>query len=44
VKVFSSSEFTLSAQTQAYADGELIGDLPINVKVVPKAIKTWIQE
>ena len=44
VKVFSSSEFTLSAQTQGYADGELIGDLPINVKVVPKAIKTWIQE
>jgi diacylglycerol kinase (ATP) len=44
VKVFRSSEFTLSAQTKAYADGELIADLPVNVIVVPKAIKTWIQE
>ena len=42
VKVFRSSEFTLRAQTKAYADGELIGDLPVNVKVVPRAIKTWI--
>jgi diacylglycerol kinase (ATP) len=44
VKVFRSNEFTLNAQTKAYADGELIGDLPVNVIVVPKAIKTWIQE
>jgi diacylglycerol kinase (ATP) len=44
VKVFRSSEFTLSAQTKAYADGEFIADLPVNVIVVPKAIKTWIQE
>jgi diacylglycerol kinase (ATP) len=44
VKVFRSKEFTLRAQTKAYADGELIGDLPVNVKVVPKAIKTWIQK
>jgi len=44
VKVFRSNEFTLSAQTKAYADGELISDLPVNVIVVPKAIKTWIQE
>jgi diacylglycerol kinase (ATP) len=44
VKVFRSSEFTLNAQTKAYADGELIADLPVNVIVVPKAIKTWIQE
>ena len=43
VKVFRSSEFTLNAQTKAYADGELISDLPVNVIVVPKAIKTWIQ-
>jgi diacylglycerol kinase (ATP) len=44
VKVFRSNEFTLSAQTKAYADGEFIADLPVNVIVVPKAIKTWIQE
>jgi diacylglycerol kinase (ATP) len=44
VKVYRSSEFTLSAQTKAYADGELVADLPVNVKVVPKAIKTWIKE
>jgi diacylglycerol kinase (ATP) len=43
VKVFRSNEFTLNAKTKAYADGELISDLPINVIVVPKAIKTWIQ-
>jgi diacylglycerol kinase (ATP) len=42
VKVFRSSEFTLRAQTKAYADGELIGDLPVSVNVVPRAIKTWI--
>jgi diacylglycerol kinase (ATP) len=44
VKFFRSSEFTLNAKTKAYADGELISDLPVNVVVVPKAIKTWIQE
>jgi diacylglycerol kinase (ATP) len=44
VKVLRSNEFTLNAQTKAYADGEFIADLPVNVIVVPKAIKTWIQE
>jgi diacylglycerol kinase (ATP) len=44
VKVLRSNEFTLNAQTKAYADGEFIADLPVNVIAAPKAIKTWIQE
>jgi diacylglycerol kinase (ATP) len=44
VRIVRSKEFTLHAATKAYADGEFIGDLPVNVKVSPKAIKTWIQE
>jgi diacylglycerol kinase (ATP) len=42
VRILRSKEFTLHAATKAYADGELIGDLPVNVEVVPRAIKTWI--
>lgn len=43
VRILRSTEFGLRAQTKAYADGELIGDLPLSVKVLPAAIKTWIK-
>jgi diacylglycerol kinase (ATP) len=42
VKILKSNQFTLIAKTRAYADGELIGDLPIDVQVIPRAISTWI--
>lgn len=42
VKLLQSDEFTLQAQTQGYADGEMIGDLPMNVRVYPRAINTWV--
>ncbi len=42
VKILKSNQFTLKAKTRAYADGELIGDLPIDVQVIPRAISTWI--
>jgi diacylglycerol kinase (ATP) len=41
VHIIRSQEFSISADTTAYADGELIGDLPIEVSVARNALKIW---
>lgn len=42
VKILRSNQFSMIARTRAYADGELVGDLPVNVQVIPKAVTTWV--
>lgn len=42
VKTLRSNQFSMIARTRAYADGELVGDLPVNVQVIPKAVTTWV--
>ncbi len=42
VKKLRSSQFKVIGRTRAYADGEFIGDLPVDVQVIPKAVSTWV--
>lgn len=41
VHIIRSRNFLISADTTAYADGELVGDLPIEVSVTGNALKIW---
>jgi diacylglycerol kinase (ATP) len=42
VKTLRSERFVISAKTNAYADGEFVGELPVKVEVFPRSLKTWI--
>lgn len=41
VQIMSGKSIEISADAVAYADGERIGPLPIEVKIKPKALLTW---
>ena len=41
VRVLSGIKINISADVNAYADGERIGPLPISVTVLPSAIRLW---
>lgn len=41
VKIMRGKKVRIEAKAVAYADGERIGDLPIEAAVVPKALLTW---
>jgi diacylglycerol kinase (ATP) len=42
VEIVRSKNVSISADAVAYADGERIGQLPINATCVPKALMTWM--
>jgi diacylglycerol kinase (ATP) len=42
VEIRRGSIITLESNAIAYADGERIGSLPVKVKVLPKALMTWL--
>jgi diacylglycerol kinase (ATP) len=41
VQIVSGKSIAISADAVAYADGERIGPLPIEVKIKPHALLTW---
>jgi diacylglycerol kinase (ATP) len=41
VKIMRGKEVSIDADAIAYADGERIGSLPINVSIVPQSLLTW---
>ena len=41
VKIMQGKRVRIQAEAVAYADGERIGDLPIEASVVPQALLTW---
>jgi len=41
VEFLKARRVKLSAETVAYADGERIGELPIEVEIVPRSLRTW---
>lgn len=41
VEFIKTRKITVSANTSAYADGERIGSLPIEVDVLSKSLRTW---
>ena len=42
VKTMRSESFEINARTNAYADGEFVNELPVEVQVFPKCLTTWI--
>lgn len=42
VEIRRCSKVTLSSKAIAYADGERIGELPIEVRLVPQVMQTWL--
>ncbi|CAB4735341.1 MAG: YegS/Rv2252/BmrU family lipid kinase [Actinobacteria bacterium] len=44
VEFIKAKNVKILAKSVAYADGERISELPINVEIVPKALKTWISK
>ena len=42
VKTMRSESFEINARTNAYADGEFVNELPVEVQVFPKSLTTWI--
>jgi diacylglycerol kinase (ATP) len=42
VSTFSGKVISVEAQTDCYADGEFISTLPIQVSVLPGALRTWV--
>jgi diacylglycerol kinase (ATP) len=41
VEFIKVAKLTLESNAIAYADGEKIGSLPINIEIVPKALRVW---
>jgi diacylglycerol kinase (ATP) len=41
VEIFRSKQIALRAKALAYADGEYISSLPIEISIAPKALRTW---
>ncbi len=41
VEIFRSKKIALRAKALAYADGEYISSLPIEISIAPKALRTW---
>jgi diacylglycerol kinase (ATP) len=41
VEFIRLAKLTLESDALAYADGERIGTLPINIEIVPRALKVW---
>lgn len=41
VKILRGKEVSITSDAVAYADGERIGNLPIEARVLPKALLTW---
>jgi len=41
VRILSGKRISLKAPALAYADGEFISELPIDIEVVPNALQTW---
>jgi diacylglycerol kinase (ATP) len=41
VEFIRLSKLTLESEAVAYADGERIGALPMNIEIVPRALKVW---
>ena len=44
VEFIRVKKIKITANTIAYADGERIGNLPIEIELVPSALRTWIAE
>lgn len=44
VEFIKAKSVKIHAKSVAYADGEKISELPINVEIVPRALKTWISK
>jgi diacylglycerol kinase (ATP) len=42
VHVITAVQFSINAKTAAYADGEYVGNLPIDISVIPGALNSWI--
>lgn len=43
VEFIKARKISVSAKTYAYADGEQIASLPIEVEVHPRSLRTWVQ-
>ena len=41
VEIYRSKKIALRAKALAYADGEYISSLPIEISIAPKALRTW---
>ena len=42
VQILKSSKFEINGSTKAFADGEYIGDLPLQISVIKDGLITWI--
>ena len=42
IDTYKAKVIKIAANTAAYADGELVSDLPIEVSNVPRALNTWL--
>ena len=42
VHILKGSHFEISGNTKAFADGEYIGDLPLDISVIKDGLTTWV--